>query len=243
MNIHKVDKNEMNIPPKWIIKEYLALDLPMKFESSEIKNYFKNQNTRNQFLKRAVEFNLVVRLKRGSYFAPLPDITVRTWGMDDYHGRLILLNSAFEYLEYDHSFYCMSAIHHTDYAPEKVIPVLKKDHEEIDQKHIDHFVYDFSQPEKLQLEAYETTFTIPILSRKDTSILLLSTYSQREVNAGQKILEDMDLSSDQRAVLAGLGYEGYGEGEFKDIKIKRPRFIQNWIEEIGFENVKERARK
>jgi len=243
MKIPKVDKNRMDIPSKWLIREYLALDPPMKFKSSDIKNHFENQNTKNQFLNKAADFNLVVRLKRGSYFAPKPDIAIKTWRMDDYYKRLISLNSAFEYLDYDYNFYCMSSSHYTDYAPEKVIPVFKEDHEEIDQNHIDHFVYDFSGTNELQLEAFETTFTIPILSREDTALLLLSTYGQREVNAGNKILENIELTSEIKAILAGLGYERYGEGEFREIKIKKPRFIQKWIEEIGFENVKERAGK
>lgn len=243
MKIQKVQKNKMKIPPKWLIKEYLALDLPMKFKSSELKNNFKDENTKNQFLNKATDFNLVIRLKRGLYFAPKPDIPIKTWGIDDYYRKLILLNSAFEYLELEYTFYCISADHYTDYSPEKVIPVLKEEHEDVDQNHIDHFVYDFSEIEQLQLEAFESSFTIPMLSKEDTALLLLSTYGQREVNAGKKILEEIELSSELRAVLAGLGYERYGEGEFKSIKVKRPQFIQKWIEEIGFENVKERAGK
>jgi len=243
MKIHNVKKEKMKIPPKYLIKEYLVLGPPMKFESNDIKKNFKNENTKNQFLNKATDFNLVVRLKRGSYFAPKPDIAIKTWGMDDYYRRLISLNSAFEYLDFEYTFYCMSSSHYTDYAPEKVIPVFKQDHEEIDQNHIDHFVYDFSGTNELQLEAFETTFTIPILSREETALLLLSTYGQREVNAGSKIFENIELTSEMKAVLAGLGYERYGEGEFREIKIKRPQFIQKWIEEIGFENVKERAGK
>ncbi len=243
MKIHKVNKDKMNIPPKWLIREYLALDLPMKFRSSDIKNNFKDQNTKNQFLNRATDFNLVVRLRRGLYFAPKPDIAIKTWGMDEYHGRLVLLNSAFDGLDIDHTFYCMSTDHYTDYSPGKAIPVLKEEHEDIDQKHIDHFVYDFSDSCELELEIFESTFTIPLLSKEDTALLLLSTYSQREVETGKKILEGVELSSKFRAVLAGLGYEGYAEGEFESIEIKRPQFIQEWIKEMGFENLKERARR
>lgn len=243
MKIPRVDRKRMDIPSKWLIREYLALDPPLKFKSKDIKDLFENQNTKNQFLNKAAESDLVLRLKRGSYFAPKPDIAIKTWVMDDYYRRLILLNSAFEYLDFDHTFYCMSSSHYSDYTPEKVIPVFRQEYEEIDQNHIDHFVYDFSGTEELQLEAFEKTFTIPILSKEDTALLLLSTYRQREVNAGNKILQNIELTSEMKAVLAGLGYESYGEGEFKEIKIKRPRFIQKWIEEMGFENVKERAGK
>lgn len=243
MKIHKVDKDRMKIPPKWLIREYLALDPPRKFRSGDIKNNFKDNNTKNQFLNNAVDFNLVVRLKRGLYFAPKPDITIKTWGMDDYHSRLVLLSSALKGLEVAHAFYCMSAYRYTDYSPGKVIPVLKEDHEDIDQKHIDHFVYDFSGVEELGLEIYKSNFIIPILTKEDTAILLLSTYMQREVEVGKKLLEDIELNQDIKATLSGLGYHRYGEGEFKDVELKRPRFIQEWIREIGFENVKERAGK
>jgi len=241
MKIHKVDKDKMKIPPKWLIREYLALDPPRKFRSDELRKDFKDNNTKNQFLNKAADFNLVVRLKRGLYFAPEPEIAIKTWSMDDYHSRLILLNSTFEGLDVDHTFYCLSAHHHTDYSPGKVIPVLKKDHDDIDQRHIDHFVYDFSKGEELRLEVFDSAFTIPVLTKKDTAILLLSTYMQREVDAGKKLLEEIELDHDIRAVLSGLGYDRYGEGEFKEVKIKRPLFIQDWIKEIGFENIKEKA--
>lgn len=241
MKIHKVDKDEMEIPSKWLIREYLALDLPVKFRNEDIKNNFKDKNNLNQFLNQAVKFNLVVRLKRGLYFAPEPDVVIKTWAMDGYHSRLILLNSAFEALELGHAFYCMSSTHYTDYSPEKVIPVLREDHEDIDQNHIDHFVYDFSETKEQRLEAYETSFSIPLLSKEDTAILLFSTYMQREIDAGKEILEDIDLDPDLRGVLAGLGYDRYSKGEFNDIDIKKPLYIQEWIKEIGLENVKERA--
>ncbi|MBS3782184.1 MAG: hypothetical protein KGY66_06710 [Candidatus Thermoplasmatota archaeon] len=243
MKIRKVNKNKMKIPPKWLVKEYLALDLPMKFRSSDINENFSDQNTKNQFLKKATDFNLLVRLKRGLYFAPEPDITINTWAVDDYHSRLILLNSAFRYLDIDHVFYCLSADRYTDYSPERVIPVLKEEYEDIDQKHIDHFVYDFSGAKKLKKEIFETVFTFQILTKEDSALLLLSTYSQREVEAGKNILKDIELNSELRAALAGLGYEGYSEGNFKSIELKRPLFVQEWIEEMGFENLKERARK
>ena len=243
MKINKVNKENMKIPPKWLVKEYLALDLPMKFRNEDIKNNFKDKNTENQFLNQAVKFNLVVRLKRGLYFAPEPDVVIKTWAMDDYYSRLLLLHSVFEGLEFDHAFYCMSSTHYTDYSPEKVIPVLREVHEEIDQNHIDHFVYDFSEIKEQRLEAYKTSFSIPLLSKKDTAILLLSTYMQREIDAGKEILEDVDKDDYLKGVLGWLGYSEYSRGEFKKIDLTRPQFIREWIDEIGFKKMKEMASK
>jgi len=239
--IPRINKDEMKIPPKWILKEYLSLDLPMKFNSSDIENRFKDKNNKNQFLNQANKFNLVIRLKRGSYFAPEPSIASMTWSLDNYYSRLILLNFAFKHMNLDHSFYCISASTYSDYSPDRVIPVLKSDCKDIDQKYVDHFIYDHSKGNEKKIAVYNSIFNIPLLSKKDTAILLLSTYMAREMEAGRKILEEISIDDKTRALLGGLGYDEYSEGMYEKSDIERPMFIKKWMNEVGIEKVKERA--
>ena len=241
--IPRINKSEMKIPPKWILREYLSLDLPMKFKSSDIEDRFKDKNNKNQFLNQANKFNLVIRLKRGSYFAPEPSIASMTWSLDDYYSRLILINSAFQYMDVDHSFYCISASIYSDYSPDRVIPVLKTKCKDIDQKYIDHFIYDHSKAKEKKIAVYDSIFDIPLLSKKDTAVLLLSTYMAREMDAGRKILEETMIDDKTKALLGGLGYDEYSEGKYKKPIIERPLFIKKWMKEVGIEKVKERANR
>jgi len=241
--IPKINKDEMKIPPKWILKEYLSLDLPMKFNSSDIENRFKDKNNKNQFLNQANKFNLVIRLKRGSYFAPEPSIAIMTWSLDNYYSRLILLNFAFKHMNLDHSFYCISASTYSDYSPDRVIPVLKSDCKDIDQKYVDHFIYDHSKGNEKKIVVYDSIFNISLLSKKDTAILLLSTYMAREMEAGRKILEEISIDDKTRALLGGLGYDEYSDSRYENPNIERPLFIKEWMNEVGIEKVKERANR
>lgn len=237
--IPMVKKDDMQIPARWVLKSFLSLEPPRIFHVSELKDSSTDINTLNQFLNEAHKFNLVIRLQRGEYFAPPPNIAIETFAMDDYHSKLILLNSLFDHLNIQHVFLCISTNIYADYIPDRVMPVLKREPKEFEQEYIDHFVYDFKEKNTIEMKFFDNQLRIPTLSKKETAILLLSTYIPREINAGKEILNDVELDQETKDILKGMGYVRYGGKKVKKLPIKHPKFIKKWMEEIGINKLKE----
>lgn len=236
--INTLAEEDIQIPSSWITKIYLKLDPPRKFKRKDIVGDLNNKNRIDQFLRRAVDFHLLKKLNRGEYFAVDPCTAINCWAVENYYSELLVLESFFEYIGIQHAFLCLSANEYADYVPDRPMIVIE---DESGFKNIDSFVYDFESCERLKLKVMKKTFELPLLSKEETAILLMSTYLSREVKAGKEIIEDIDLSGNVKSNLLGLGYSGFDVTDSSNAEIKFPGWIRDKQEKVGIGRLKEIA--
>jgi len=236
--INTLAEEDIQIPSSWITKIYLKLDPPRKFKRKDIVGDLNNKNRIDQFLRRAVDFHLLKKLNRGEYFAVDPCTAINCWAVENYYSELLVLESFFEYIGIQHAFLCLSANEYADYVPDRPMIVIE---DESGFKNIDSFVYDFESCERLKLKVMKKTFELPLLSKEETAILLMSTYLSREVKAGKEIIEDIDLSENVKSNLLGLGYSGFDVTDSSNAEIKFPGWIRDKQEKVGIGRLKEIA--
>jgi len=236
--INTLSEKDIQIPPGWITKIYLKLEPPRKFKRKDIVGDLNNKNRIDQFLRRAVDFDLLKKLNRGEYFAIDPCTAINCWAVENYYSELLVLKSLFDYIGMQHAFLCLSANEYADYVPDRPMIVTKKEN---GFENVDSFVYDFESCERLKLKVMEKTFELPLLSREETALLLMSTYLSREVKAGKEIIDDIDLSEDVKSKLLGLGYSGFDVRDSSNVEIKFPGWIRDKQEKVGIGRLKEIA--
>ncbi len=236
--INTLSEEDIQIPPGWITKIYLRLEPPRKFKRKSLVGELNNKNRIDQFLRQAVDFDLLRKLSRGEYFAVDPCTAINCWAVENYYSELLVLDSLFDYIGMQHAFLCLSANEYADYVPDRPMIVIE---DESGFKSIDSFVYDFESCERLKLKVMKKTFELPLLSKEETALLLMSTYLSREVKAGKEIIEDIDLSENVKIKLLGLGYSGFDVTDSSIAEIKFPGWIRDKQEKVGIGRLKEIA--
>ncbi len=234
--INTLSEEDIQIPPGWITKIYLRLEPPRKFKRKSLVGELNNKNRIDQFLRQAVDFDLLRKLNRGEYFAVDPCTAINCLAVENYYSELLVLDSLFDYIGMRHAFLCLSANEYADYVPDRPMIVIE---DESGFKSIDSFVYDFESCERLKLKVMKKTFELPLLSREETALLLMSTYLSREVKAGKEIIGDIDLSEDVKSKLSGLGYSGFDVTDSSIAEIKFPGWIRDKQEKVGIGRLKE----
>lgn len=215
--------DSMSIPPRWVMSNYLSLEPPRQVNIGMIKERFGSDGMAWQFVRLAEKHGLLVRTARGKYVIIDPDIAVRAFALDNYYRDLLVIDNALKILEKKHAFLCLSAHEYTDYLPEKIMPVLLP---EEPYPRLDALGFVFKGNNAVKLSVFDRIVEIPILSRADTALLLLSTYLPREVIAGRSILKDIPMTKTLVRKLKFLGYSDYGIVPGVDnIKITLPRWL------------------
>jgi len=226
----------MSIPPKWVMSQYLSLEPPGIVDIATIKAGAVSDGMAWQFVRAAEEHGLIVRIERGRYVAIDPGIAIRAAGLDSYYRYLLVIDSALTVLEEEHGFLCLSANEYADYVPEMVCPVLRHG---IRIPSMDTFEYDFGATDVLTFSVLGGSVDIPVLSRADTAILLMSVYLPREVAAGRSILGEIPVTGSLLRKLKSLGYSDHGDvAGVERVEISFPEWILDKRKNYGENKMK-----
>lgn len=238
MEPNLLDTKAIDPPPRGLIQQFLSLDPPGRFRTSELSDVFDSDAKRRKFAHDAARRLLSVRIRHGEYVAVDPSVAVRTWALPDYWAGLLALHDIVDQLGIDYAFACLTAGRETDLVPGRPWLVVQppEDREEIDA--VDRFVYAFREEEvgTEPTTVMDHTFDLPRLSREETALLLASTGLGRQVDAARSILEAYPPDEQLVPFFNHVGIDTGSENlESEDPGIRFPSFIEEERERLSDE--------